>query len=117
MLLLTIPRSPITVSQPTGQAAKSWVLVRLYPEVGMNAMGGRMPAHASPPRYGAYLLRCWKVRSDRPGQPAAWHFSLEQAGTGKRRRFRDLGALVAHLEQELRRDDFGSASAQENEKE
>ena len=72
----------------------------------MNAMGCRMPAHASPPRYGAYLLRCWEVRSDRPGQPNTWRFSLERAGTGDRRRFRDLAALVAHLEHELRREDI-----------
>jgi hypothetical protein len=76
-----------------------------------------MPAHASPSRYGAYLLRCWEVRSDRPGQPGAWRFSLEAAGTGERRAFADLPAVVAHLEQELRREDFGAASAGENEKE
>lgn len=76
--------------------------------------GRRMLDRARPPRYGAYLLRCWEVRSDRPGQPNTWRFSLEQAGTGKRRRFRDLHALVAHLEQELGRADFGAASAQEN---
>ena len=69
-------------------------------------MGRRMPGHAGPPRYGAYLLRCWEVRSDRPGQPNTWRFSLEQAGTGDKRRFCDLWALVAHLEQELQREDF-----------
>jgi hypothetical protein len=67
-----------------------------------------------PPRYGAYLLRCWEVRSDRPGQPGTWRFSLEATGTGERRAFRDLEALVAHIEQELGRDDFGLASAQES---
>lgn len=73
-----------------------------------------MPGHASPPRYDAYLLRCWEVRSDQPGQSSAWRFSLEQAGTGDRRRFRDLQALVAHLELELRREDADVASAQES---
>jgi hypothetical protein len=73
-----------------------------------------MRGHASPPRYGAYLLRYWKVRSDNPDRPSAWRFSLEQAGTGKRRAFHDLGALVAHLEEELRRDDFGVPGAGEN---
>jgi hypothetical protein len=83
----------------------------------MNANPEAMRDHASPPRYGAYLLRCWEVRSGRRGRPSAWRFSLEQAGTGERRAFRDLGALVAHLEQELGREDYGAASAHENEKE
>jgi hypothetical protein len=76
--------------------------------------GGRMRDRATPARYGAYLLRCWEVRSDLPGRPSAWRFSLEQAGTGERRAFRDLGALVAHLEQQLRREDSGATGAWEN---
>jgi hypothetical protein len=64
-----------------------------------------------PPRYGAYLLRCWEVRSDSPRRPNTWRFSLEEAGTGERRGFRDLADLVAFLEQELRREDLGASSA------
>ena len=63
-----------------------------------------MEGHAGPrgnPRYGAYLLRYWEVRSDRPGQPSTWRFSLEEAGTGERRAFRDLEALLADLREEL----------------
>jgi hypothetical protein len=63
--------------------------------------------HAGPretPRYGAYLLRYWEVRSDRPGQPSTWRFSLEEAGTDERRGFRDLEALLAYLEQEFGRE-------------
>ncbi len=59
------------------------------------------------PRYRAYLLRCWEVRSDRPGQPRSWRFGLEEAGTGERRGFRDLEALVAFLERELGRGAAG----------
>jgi len=60
-----------------------------------------MLAHDRPPRYGAYLLRYWQVRSDRPGQPSTRRFSLEEAGTGDRRGFRDLEALLAHMREEL----------------
>ena len=67
-----------------------------------------MVVHYGPPRYGAYLLRYWEVRSDRSGQPSTWRFSLEEAGKGERRGFRDLAALLAHLERELGRKDVGA---------
>jgi hypothetical protein len=70
----------------------------------MNAKWRGMYVHERPPRYGAYLLRYWEVRSDRPGQPSTWLFSLEEAGTGERCGFRDLEALVAFLREELGRD-------------
>ena len=76
-----------------------------------------MFVHERPPRYGAYLLRYWEVRSGRPGQPGTWRFSLEAAGTEERHAFRDLEALVAFLERELECDDAGAASAQEDEEE
>lgn len=76
-----------------------------------------MLAHDGQPCYGAYLLRYWEVRSDRPGQPSTWRFSLQKAGTEERHAFRDLEALVAYLERELGHEDSGAASAQENEKE
>ena len=62
-----------------------------------------MLAHDRLPRYGAYLLRCWQVRSDRPGRPATWRFTLQETGTKDGRSFRDLEAVPAHLEQELGR--------------
>ena len=75
----------------------------------MNAMG-RMPGRASP------TLRRLSIAllggQERPARPAStWRFSLEQAGTGERRAFRDLRALVDHLEQDLGREDFGTGSA------
>jgi len=73
----------------------------------MNANPEAMQGRSGPPRYGAYLLRCWEVRSDLPGRPSAWRFSLEQAGTGERRAFGDLQALVAHLEREFGRQAAG----------
>jgi hypothetical protein len=57
--------------------------------------------HDQPPRYRAYLLRCWEVRTDRPGQPGAWRFRLEDVETGERRGFAGLAAVVAFLEQEV----------------
>jgi len=76
-----------------------------------------MFVHDRPPRYGAYLLRCWEVRSDRPGGPSSWRFSLEAAGTGERRGFANLEALLTYLAQELEHEDTGAASAPEKEKE
>jgi len=66
-----------------------------------------MLVHDRLPRYGAYLLRYWEVRSDRPGQPSTWRFSLEEAGTEERRGFSNLEALLAHLERELGCEDAG----------
>jgi hypothetical protein len=76
-----------------------------------------MFVHDGPPRYGAYLLRYWEVRSDRPGRPSSWQFSLEEAGTGERHGFHDLEALVAFLELELGCVAAGAASAGEQEAE
>jgi hypothetical protein len=70
-----------------------------------------MFVHDGPPRYGAYLLRYWEVRSDRPGRPSSWQFSLEEAGTGERHGFRDLEALVAYLERELAQEAAGATVA------
>jgi hypothetical protein len=68
-----------------------------------------------PPRYGAYLLRYWEVRSECPGRPTSWQFSLEAAGTGERRGFHGLEALLAYLARELAPEDAGATGAQENE--
>jgi hypothetical protein len=74
-----------------------------------------MFAEDGAPRYRAYLLRCWEVRREKPGRPSSWRFRLEQAGTGERRGFRDLQALLAFLKQELGCEDAGAAGAQEKE--
>ncbi len=54
-----------------------------------------------PPRYCAWLLRCWEVRGPGPGPPMAWRCSLEDPHTGERRGFASLEALVAFLQAEL----------------
>jgi hypothetical protein len=64
------------------------------------------------PRYGSYLLRFWEVRSDLPGKPSSWRFSLEEPGTGLRYAFSDLEALLAHLVQALVGEDARASSAQ-----
>ena len=76
-----------------------------------------MATRSKLPRYGSYLLRYWEVRSDLPGQPSSWRFTLEEAGTGRRHAFSDLGALLDHLEQELGCEDAGAASCGEKDKE
>jgi len=70
-----------------------------------------MFAQGGPPRYRAYLLRCWEVRSEKPGRPSTWRFSLEQAGTGERHGFRDLESLVAFVRAELGRNLPGADGA------
>ena len=57
-----------------------------------------------PPRYQAYMLRCWESRGERPGQPGTWRFSLENVETKEKRGFGDLAALVAFMEEELQRN-------------
>jgi hypothetical protein len=69
-----------------------------------------------PPRYGSYLLRYWEVRSDLPGQPSSWRFSLEEAGTGERVAFSDLEGVLDHLARALEALDAG-ATGQENQHE
>jgi hypothetical protein len=52
-------------------------------------------------RYRAFMLRCWEVRGERPGQPATWRFSLECVETKEKRYLPDLEGLVAFLRDEL----------------
>jgi hypothetical protein len=56
---------------------------------------------AEPPRYRAYMLRCWEVRSPQPGGPASWRFSLEDPHTGEKQGFADLNTLTEFLQDEL----------------
>jgi hypothetical protein len=53
------------------------------------------------PRYQSYLLRCWQVRSQQPGQPATWRFSLQDPQTEEKHGFANLKELVAFLQAEL----------------
>lgn len=57
--------------------------------------------HDKPPRYHAYVLRCWEMRSQHPDRPATWRFGLENSQTREKRAFPDLEALVAFLQTEL----------------
>lgn len=57
--------------------------------------------HTEPPRYRAFMLRCWEVRSAAPGGPVTWRFGLEDPDTRQRHGFADLEALVAFLGEEL----------------
>jgi hypothetical protein len=54
-----------------------------------------------PPRYRAYLLRCWAERGAAAPEPAVWRYSLEDPHTGERRGFPDLAALLGFLRAEL----------------
>ena len=56
------------------------------------------PTPAAP--YRAWLLRCWHERGA-AGPGGGWRFSLEEPGTGVRRGFASLAALLAFLEATL----------------
>ncbi len=49
-----------------------------------------------PPSYHVFLMRCWEEHSDYP-ESDAWRFSLQDPGTGQRRGFASLEALLAFL--------------------
>ena len=57
--------------------------------------------HDEPPRYQAYMLRCWEVRSPQPNGPVTWRFSIEDPRTGEKQGFADLDGLVEYLRIEL----------------
>ena len=59
-----------------------------------------MQFSSSPPRYRAFLLRCWEEREDL-SHASHWRFSLEEAGTTTRRSFANFAALVAFLEDQI----------------
>ncbi len=54
-----------------------------------------------PPRYCAYLLRCWEAADRGSDLLPAWRYSLEDPHSGERRGFASLDALVAHLRADL----------------
>jgi hypothetical protein len=55
-----------------------------------------MPIPNEPPSYQVFLLRCWEERSEHP-ESGTWRFSLQDPGTGQRRGFANLEALLAFL--------------------
>jgi hypothetical protein len=65
--------------------------------------------HEEPPRYHAYMLRMWEMRSERPTQPSIWRFSLEDPETGQKRAFADLQSLTGFLQAELGSEGNGPA--------
>ena len=54
------------------------------------------------PRYLAYMLRLWKIRS---GTESVWRASLESPRSGERQGFASLEALFAFLEERTRGSD------------
>ncbi len=54
-----------------------------------------------PPRYCAYLLRCWQEQNLIQLGLAAWRFSLEDPHTGDRYGFATFEALMAFLHEKL----------------
>lgn len=57
-----------------------------------------------PARFRSFLLRCWEVRREGPGEPAAWRCRLVDVETGQQRGFADLETLVILLKEELEGD-------------
>jgi len=55
-----------------------------------------------PHHYQSYLLGGVETRSEDRGQPAIWHFSLQDAKTSEKRHFPDLAALLAFLQDEFK---------------
>lgn len=56
-----------------------------------------MSSYDPVPRYGAYVLRIWEVRSQEPDAEPVWRFSLEPVHSRERRGFPDLESLMAYL--------------------
>ncbi len=65
-----------------------------------------------PPRYCAYLLRCWAAPGAPPSQQLIWRFSVEDPHTGARRGFATFEALVAFLVAEMQDESPGAADGQ-----
>ena len=65
-----------------------------------------------PPRYCAYLLRCWEAPDRGSDLLPAWRYSLEDPHSGARRGFASLEALVTHLRAELGLDAAEPAEAE-----
>ena len=61
-----------------------------------------------PPRYRAYLLRCWQERGH---HRSAWRCSLQDPHTGERRSFASLEAMLAFLQHHSIAEDEGQASS------
>jgi hypothetical protein len=59
--------------------------------------------HNEPPRYRAFMLRCWEVRRPDSSGDVTWRFSIEESSTGQRHGFADLEALTDFLQAELER--------------
>ena len=64
-----------------------------------------------PPRYRAYLLRCWEERGEQDDGGTVWRFSLVNPETNERRGFATPEALAAFLtrlvDEESLRDEAG----------
>lgn len=65
-----------------------------------------MDAYPPSPQYHSWLLRCWREPAQTTGRPGHWRFNLEEPGTGLRRGFASLPALIAWLEDQLAEDEM-----------
>jgi hypothetical protein len=66
--------------------------------------------HEPKASYRAYLLRIWRVQSERG---PLWRASLEDARTGERRGFPDLEALYGFLQESVKPPEGRSDAAAE----
>jgi len=63
----------------------------------------------TPPRYHAYLLRCWEERTGSPDSSTTWRFAVEKVGGGERHGFATLEAVLAFLRRQLARTERQSS--------
>ena len=70
-----------------------------------------MVSRDAPPRYHAYLVRCWQEQGQRVTDPSAWRCSLEDPYTGARRGFATFEALVSFLRDDLDDERGGATTA------
>ena len=67
--------------------------------------------HSDPPRYGAYVVRCWEVRSTRDDGATTWRFSVEDSRTGERHGFAGVDDLLGYLRDRLATDQEAQTQA------
>ena len=57
--------------------------------------------HREAPRYDAYILRRWEVRSTLGDDATSWRFSVEDSRTGEKHGFADVDVLLSYLRSRL----------------
>jgi hypothetical protein len=61
--------------------------------------------HSEPPRYEAFVLRCWEVRGTDASSETTLRFSIEDSRTGEKHGFADVEVLLSYLRNRLAGDD------------